>query len=112
MAQKVNTRGPGGGPTKGTPTSVVWVVASMVALVVAAAGLFAAGYFTHDLVTEDGGGKAVVVQPSPSAGTPSAQPTAVATTTPRPLVQVSIDDDRTWGPADAEVTIVEFSDYQ
>ena len=112
MAQKVKTPRPGEGPARGMPTNVAWVVASALALVISAAGLFAAGFFTHDLVTEDGGGTAVVVQPSPSGGTPSAQPTALATTTPRPVVQVSIDDAPSWGPADAEVTIVEFSDYQ
>jgi protein-disulfide isomerase len=109
VAQKVKTRGPGEGPIKGMPTHVVWAAASALALVISAAGLFAAGYFTHDLVTED---DSLVVQPSPSGGTPSAQPTALATTTPRPVVQVSIDDAPSWGPADAEVTIVEFSDYQ
>ena len=93
-------------------THVVWVATSVVALLACAAGLFVAGYFTHDLVTEDDGGAAVVVQPSPPSGTPSAQPTALATSTPRPLVQASVDDAPTWGPADAEVTIVEFSDYQ
>ena len=109
MAQKANTRGPGAGPTKGTSTSVVWMVATAVALVISAAGLFAAGYFTHDLVTED---DSLVAQPSAPAGTPSAQPTAVATATPPSVVQVNTDDAPSWGPADAEVTVVEFSDYQ
>jgi protein-disulfide isomerase len=106
VAQKVKTERPGEGPARGMPTNVMWVVASTVALVISAAGLFAAGYFTRDSVTEDDGGKAVVVQPSPSGGTPSAQPTAA------PVVAVSVDDDPAWGPADAKVTVIEFSDYQ
>ncbi len=108
MAQKVNTRGSGAGPTKGTSTSVVWMAATAVALVVSAAGLFAAGYFTHDLVTDDDGETQVVFD----RGTPSAQPTAVATVTPPSVVAVSIDGAPSWGPADAEVTVLEFSDYQ
>jgi hypothetical protein len=86
------------------------MVATAVALVISAAGLFAAGYFTHDLVTDDDGGTegAQVFD----RGTPSAQPTAVATVTPPSVVQVSTDDAPSWGPADAEVTVLEFSDYQ
>ncbi|HJX61629.1 MAG TPA: hypothetical protein VJ578_03575 [Dehalococcoidia bacterium] len=108
MAQKVNTRGSEAGPTKGTSISVVWMVATAVALVISAAGLFAAGYFTHDLVTEDDGGGQVVFD----RGTPAPQPTAVATAAPPSVVQVSSADAPSWGPADAEVTVVEFSDYQ
>jgi hypothetical protein len=45
-------------------------------------------------------------KPSPSAAT--AQPTP---TTPA-VVQVSVDDDPSWGSGDAPVTIIEFGDYQ
>jgi len=109
VTQKANTRGSEAGPTKGTSTSVVWMVATAVALVVTAAGLFAAGYFAHDLGTED---DSLVAQPSAPAGTPSAQPTAAATAAPPSVVQVSTDDAPSWGPEDAEVTVLEFSDYQ
>ena len=109
MTQKANTRGSEAGPTKGTSTSVVWMVATAVALVVTAAGLFAAGYFAHDLGTED---DSLVAQPSAPAGTPSAQPTAAATAAPPSVVQVSTDGAPSWGPEDAEVTVLEFSDYQ
>jgi hypothetical protein len=85
------------------------MVATAVALVVTAAGLFAAGYFAHDLGTED---DSLVAQPSAPAGTPSAQPTAAATAAPPSVVQVSTDDAPSWGPEDAEVTVLEFSDYQ
>jgi hypothetical protein len=85
------------------------MMATTVALVVSAAGLFAAGYFTHDLVTDD---DSLVALPSAPAGTPSAQPTAAATATPPSVVQVSTDGAPSWGPADAEVTVLEFSDYQ
>ena len=52
--------------------------------------------------------------PTPG-GTPTvAQPTAVAKATPTaPVVvqNVSVDDSPSWGPEDAPVTIVEFSDF-
>jgi protein-disulfide isomerase len=52
---------------------------------------------------------ATIVRPSATAG---AQPTAVAQATPTPVVvQVSVDDSPRWGPEDASVTIVEFSDF-
>jgi protein-disulfide isomerase len=37
---------------------------------------------------------------------------AAATPGPAPLVDVSVDDDPAWGPVDASVVIVEFSDFQ
>ena len=42
-----------------------------------------------------------------------ARPTTVAQATPTAtaVVQVSVDDDPSWGPEDAAVTIVEFSDF-
>jgi protein-disulfide isomerase len=42
-----------------------------------------------------------------------AKPTTVAQATPTAtaVVQVSVDDDPSWGPEDAAVTIVEFSDF-
>jgi len=96
------------GSPSGRPPHVVWAVVSAVVLVVFAPGLFVAGFVTNDLVNDDGGGTSMVAQPSPSVGTPSAQ----ATGTPPPVVPASADDDPFIGPADAPVTIIEFSDYQ
>ena len=42
----------------------------------------------------------------------SSQPTVAADTQPIQRVDVSTDDDPSIGPADAPVTIIEFSDYQ
>ena len=51
-----------------------------------------------------------VAQPAPTVG---AKPTGAAQPTPTApvVVQVSVDNAPGWGPEDAPVTIVEFSDY-
>ncbi|MCJ7510482.1 MAG: hypothetical protein MUP14_06315 [Dehalococcoidia bacterium] len=58
---------------------------------------------------------ATVAKPSATAvaqPTATAKPTTVAQATPTPVVvQVSVDDSPGWGPEDASVTIVEFSDF-
>jgi len=73
-------------------------------LLLAGGGTFAGGYFTNAAVDDDGGGGGTAVKPAATVvpGTPTA-PVKVA---------VSTDDDPAWGPADAKVTIVEFSDFQ
>ena len=95
------------GSSSGRPPHIVWALVSAVVLVVFAPGLFAAGFFTNELVSDGEGGTDVVAQPSPSAGTPSAPPP-----TPAPLVAATADDDPFIGPEDAPVTIIEFTDYQ
>jgi len=80
-------------------------------VLVFALAFFMAGFFTHAAVDDDGGGTPVVANPTaPAAQTPVvAQPTS---TPPVVVEDVSVDDDPSVGPADAPVTIVEFSDYQ
>jgi protein-disulfide isomerase len=74
---------------------------AVVALVVCGGLLFAAGYFTNELMGE-GEESSAVAQPTPN---PTAAPTTV-------VGNVSADDDPALGPADAAVTVIEFSDYQ
>lgn len=97
------TRDPGAaGSAAGRPAHIVWAAVSAVVLVIFAPALFAAGFFTNELVSEDEGKTVSVAQPSPPAGTP----------TPAPAVAASADDDPFIGPENAAVTIIEFSDYQ
>ena len=92
------------GSPSGRPAHIVWALVSAAVLVVAAPGLFVAGFFTNELVSDDEDGAAVVAQASPSPGTPSA--------TPPPVVAATADDDPFIGPEDASVTIIGFTDYQ
>jgi hypothetical protein len=95
-------------PDGGTQPHVLWAVVSAVALVLFAPALFVAGFFFNEWRSDDDGGTtAVVAQPTPSAPTP-----APATPTPPPLVPATADDDAFTGPAEAAVTLIEFSDYQ
>ncbi len=78
-------------------------------VVLFAAAFFVLGFATNELVSDDEGSTAVGAQPSPSSqGSPSAQPTP----SPPPVVAASADDDPFIGPADAPVTIIDFSDFQ
>ena len=88
-----------------------WVAASVVAILIVGAGIFAGGFFTNELVSDDDG-TSPVAQRNPSEGTPSAQATPRGTPTPLPAIAVTVDNAPSWGPADAKVTVVEFGDYQ
>jgi protein-disulfide isomerase len=90
------------------PPYIVSTIVSAIVLVLFAPGLFVAGYFTNAAVDDDGGGTAAA-PPTATAPAPTAQPTP---TPPIVVENVSADDDPFWGPADAPVTIVEFSDFQ
>ncbi len=96
---------PGGG---GSASSVGWIVSAnvlaLVALVLAVVALVL--YITEE--DEEGGLTGAAGQP-----TATAQPTATVQPTPTAVVveNVSVDDDPSWGPEDAPVTIVEFSEF-
>jgi len=99
--------GPFPGSGRGSSASPIgWIVsANIVALV---ALVLAVVVLVLHLTEEDGdGGAPAVAQVSPTA-----QPTVVQPT-PTPVVveDVSADDDPSWGPEDAPVTIVEFSEF-
>ena len=83
------------GSSSGRPPHIVWALVSAVVLVVFAPGLFAAGFFTNELVSDAEGGGGGGTSP-----------------TPAPVVAATADDDPFIGPEDAPVTIIEFTDYQ
>jgi protein-disulfide isomerase len=89
----------------GSASPIGWIVsANIVALV---ALVLAVVVLVLHLTEEDGdGGTPAVAQVSPTA-----QPTVVQPTPTPAVVDVSVDDDPSWGPEDAPVTIVEFSEF-
>jgi protein-disulfide isomerase len=91
------------GETERPPASatVAWGAVAL-ALVAMALGVAALVLHFADEGGEEGG-------PAVGQSTPTVQPT---TPTPPPAVAASADDDPFIGPADAPVTIIEFSDYQ
>ena len=96
-----------GPPRGGGLPSFVGTALAAAILLIAGGGVFAGGYFTNAAVDDDDGGG-----PAAVATAPSGSPTVVVQPTEVPLVAASVDDDPAWGPEDAAVTIIEFSDYQ
>jgi len=73
-----------------------WIVSANV-LALVALGVAVVALFFHPFVDENGdGGAPAAAQPTP---------------TPAAVVEVSVDDDPSWGPEDAPVTIIEFSEF-
>ena len=109
MAEQTSGPAPyrSGPPGSGGLPSFVGTALAAAILLVAGGGVFAGGYFTNAAVDDDGGGDS---EAAPTA--PSGSPTVVVQPTEVPLVAASVDDDPAWGPEDAAVTIIEFSDYQ
>jgi hypothetical protein len=97
-------------PGREAANNIVWTATTALMLIICAAGLFVAGFFTQDLLNDDGSETQVVRQLA--TATPPPQPTAQATPTVLPIIEVSTDGAPTWGPDDAQVTILEFTDYQ
>ena len=114
------------GPQGGLPSHAASTIVSVVVLALFALCLFVA---CNETVDEDGEGTPTVARPTATSQTPTVQPTPTPTvtrptaTSQTPTVQptptpstvaenVSADDDPSWGPADATVTIIEFGDFQ
>jgi len=101
--------GPSPEPGRGGLASrISWAIVSANVLAVLALGLAVAGLALH--FTEENGGGSTTGGAKPTA-TAKASPAAQATPTAPAVVQVSVDDSPSWGPEDATVTIIEFSDY-
>jgi protein-disulfide isomerase len=96
--------GPGEPGRGGSAAHIGWIASANVVALVAL--VLAVVVLALHLTEEDGdGGASTVAQP-----TATAQPTVVQ---PTPIVveNVSVDDDPSWGPEDAPVTIIEFSEF-
>ncbi len=88
-------------------TAIVAIIAVALALVLFFSGFFVRGLVDREIALAD---PTVTVQPPrPQLITTQSTPTLEATSI---LTDISTDDDPALGPTDAQVTIIEFSDYQ
>ena len=91
----------------GSASSVGWIVSANLLALLAVVVAVVALVFQFTEEDEEGSLTGAAGQP-----TATAQPTVVQPTPTAVVVQdVSVDDDPSWGPEDAPVTIVEFSEF-
>lgn len=83
-----------------------WIVSANV-LALLAVVLAVVALVFHFTEEDEEGGAPAVAQPTATAQATPTQPTP----TQPAVVEVSVDDDPSWGPEDAPVTIVEFSEF-
>ncbi len=96
----------------GLPPHIASAIVSAVVLAVLAPALFVGGFFTHEAV-DGGGGSSSASAPNPTATQAAAQVTPQPTATPPVVVKnINIEGQPSWGPTDAKVIVVEFSDFQ
>jgi protein-disulfide isomerase len=100
--------GPAPNPGRGGSSSPMGWILSAHLLAVLAVVLAVVALVLQFTDEDEDNGQAVSGQ-----GTPTVQPTVTVQPTPTQpaVVDVSVDDDPSWGPEDAPVTIIEFSEF-
>ena len=104
-----------GVPSAANPTGAVLMIprAMLNYVVIAAVCLFVGTIVGITITSRDNAGVTLEMISTAVAGAMKASGSvAAAPSGPAPIVNVSVDDDPSWGSQDAPVTIVEFSDFQ